>query len=36
MDYTEYDIILNIFRNLGIDPIEYYMEDTKSLLVTQN
>ena len=36
IQWNFYFLILNIFRNLGIDPIEYYMEDTKSLLVTQN
>lgn len=36
IQWNFYFLILNIFRNLGIDPIECYMEDTKSLLVTQN
>lgn len=29
LQWNYYFLILNIFRNLGIDPIEYYMEETK-------
>ena len=36
IQWNYYFLILNIFRNLGIDPIELYMEDTKTLLVPQN